>query len=236
MNNIESAVWLDEFYNSFEAEARGLYKIEPFWRVCQSCPDGHCCSHMTYSVQSGVGNPFIVEDWERMLKYLRDVLSLDEKNKIIKKILSSSRECIFVSQGRCSIHPARPWSCRTHPYTVSFHPNSGIFPVGELALPSCPALASAFGLKIDQMLIQKAAIMEKRPGSNLVKIKLKKHKPVWMIDATTYIEDYVKHSPPADRSDSDWLKLFALAREVGGGQGELLAGYVEKVTERKSGW
>jgi Fe-S-cluster containining protein len=234
VNTSESAAWLAGFYTRFEAETRLLHKTEPFWRACQRCPDGHCCYHLTYSVQSGVGNPFMIEDWQSMLMYVRDAFSRQEKNRLARNILSKSEQCIFLVDGRCSIYPARAWSCRTHPYTVSFHPNPELFPVAEIALPSCPALGANFGLKNGEILIQKAVITERAIDSNLVKLKLKKHKPLWLIDATAYLADYEKHTPPADRPVSDWLALFALARTAGGEHGDLLSRYVEKVTERKT--
>ena len=234
MDTVESTAWLEDFYARFEAETRLLYKTEPFWRLCQKCPDGHCCSRIIYSVKDWEGNPFIVEDWRRMLTYVRDFFSLGEKAGLIKTIFSNPEDCIFLAGGRCSIHPARPWSCRVHPYTVSFHPNRSLFPVGELELPSCPGLAPFFGLKNDQTFVQRALVTARDTNSNLVMLKLKKHKPVWLIDASAYFREYENNMPPANRPDSDWVDLFALAKQAGGEQGDILARYVEKVTARKS--
>jgi Fe-S-cluster containining protein len=222
-----------DFYNRFEAETKLLYKTEPFWRVCQKCPDGYCCSRLTYSVATSEGNPFLIEDWTRMLEYVRDKYSPVQKDKLIRNILSHSENCVFLVDGRCSLHSARPWSCRTHPYTVSFQPNSGLFPVGELALPSCPALAASFGLKKDQLLVQSTLVIDRDPDSHLVKVKLKKHKPVWLIDASAFIKAYEDKMPPADRPQAEWHALFSLAEEAGGEQGAVLARYVKKVTARK---
>jgi hypothetical protein len=116
---------------------------------------------------------------------------------------------------------------------VSFHPNTGLFPFGELALPSCPAFVYSFGLKQDQLLVQPVSLIARDPNSHLVKIKLKKHKPVWLIDASSYIKEYQGNMPPADRPQADWQALFSLAEEAGGQHGVVLARYVEEVTARK---
>lgn len=231
--NLSYSLWLEGFYSRFEAEAKKLYDTEPFWRVCRKCPDGHCCTRISYSAQNWEGDPFIIEDWVRMLTYVRDGFSPEQKSRLIRTTLSNAKNCIFVTEGRCSIHPARPWSCRTHPYTVSFHRDPGIFPIGELALPSCPALAPLLGIKKDQLLVQQARIIEKDPNNNLVKLKLKKHKPVWLIDATPYIREYQANVPPASRPVSEWQQLFSLAEEAGGEKGAILAKYVEAITALK---
>jgi len=48
-----------------------------------------------------------------------------------------------------------------------------------------------------------------------------------------YIREYQANIPPAARPESDWRQLFALAKEAGGEQGHILAGYVEATTELK---
>lgn len=58
---------------------------------------------------------------------------------------------------------------------------------------------------------------------------MKKHKPLWLIDASAYVKEYESHIP-GKWSDSDWKALWAFAREAGGAEGELLAFYIEKVT------
>ena len=230
---MDSAKWLKDIYGRFEAETKLLYQTEPFWKVCQKCPDGYCCSKGTYTVETSEGNPFLIEDWSQMLEYVRDKYSSTQKDKLIRNILSQSKNCIFLADAHCSLHPVRPWACRTHPYTVSFHPNKGLFPVGVLALPSCPTLAAFFGLKKDQLLVQSTSVIERHQNNHLVKIKLKKHKPVWLIDASSYIKELEDKMPPADRLPAEWQALFSLAEEAGGSQGTVLARYVEKVTERK---
>jgi Fe-S-cluster containining protein len=187
-------------------------------------------------VGASEGNPFLLEDWALMLEYVRDRYSSAQKDKLIQNILSHSENCIFLADGRCGVHPARPWSCRTHPYTVSFHPDPALFPVAKLGLPSCPAFAAFFGLQglaKGHLLVQSISVIERGPGNHLVKVKLKKHKPVWLIDASSYIKALEDNMPPADRPHKEWQDLFSLAEQAGGRQGLVLAGYVEKVTERK---
>ena len=234
MNALDKAPWLEDFYNRFEAETRQLYKTEPFWRACHKCPDGYCCSQVIYSTQVSEGNPFLIEDWTRMLKYVRDVFSSADKARLAKAILSENKTCIFFDNRRCSIYPSRPWSCRTHPYTVSFHPNAGLFPYEEIALPSCPEFAASFGLKPGQLFVQRTSVITREEHSSLVKLKLKKHRPIWVLDASAYIKEYESHIPLGNRPVSDWLELFALAKEAGGGeQGEILSRHVEKITRRR---
>ena len=233
MNAADATIWLGDYYARFEAETRKLHIKEPFWRICQKCPDGYCCSRATYSVQKGVGNPFLVEDWHRMLTFVKERYSAKDRDRLARAILSDPEECVFMVNRRCSIYPARPWSCRTHPYTVSFYPTPTLFPVGEIELPSCPSLAPYFGLKKDELWVQTAPVTSRDTNSNLVSLKLKKHKPLWVIDASTYIREYETNMPPADRPESDWVGLFAFAKEAGVEMGELLARYVENITARK---
>ncbi|MGA3093948.1 MAG: hypothetical protein ABSD79_01010 [Dehalococcoidales bacterium] len=75
------------------------------------------------------------------------------KKRLASNILAHRSDCIFLFGNRCSIHSAHPWTSRIYPYTVSFYPNPDLFIVGEMALPSCPALASLFGLKKDQEFV-----------------------------------------------------------------------------------
>jgi Fe-S-cluster containining protein len=229
MTLADSATWLREFYRRFDVETKLLYDREPFWRICQKCPDGYCCSRSSYVAVNRAGNPFLVEDWLLMLEFVQEHFSVADKKRLASNILSHRRDCIFLFGNRCSIHPARPWTSRIHPYTVSFYPNQDLFIVGEMAVPSCPALAPLFGLKKDQEYVQSLQIIASDEKSHLVQVKLKKHKPLWLIDASAYVKEYESHIH-GEWSDSDWKALWAFAREAGGEEGELLALYIEKVT------
>ena len=218
MSMMDSTKWLVDFYTRFEADTKLLYETEPLWHVCRKCPDADCCSKPIYSVGASLGNPFLLEDWTLMLEYVRDRYTSVQKDKLVRNVLSHSGDCIFLAGGRCGVHPARPWSCRTHPYTVSFHPNANLFPIAKLALPSCPALAGYFGLqglKQGHLLVQSISEIERGPANHLVKVKLKKHKPVWLIDASSYIMELEVNMPPADRPLGEWEGLFSLAEQAG---------------------
>jgi Fe-S-cluster containining protein len=233
MSNPNTAAWLDEFNRRFEQDVRKLHRKEPFWAVCQHCPDGYCCSKTIYATQQWSGNPYLIEDWSRMLVYVRDIFSNEDKARLGRNIASGSGQCIFTYRNRCSIYPVRPWSCRTHPYTVSFHADNDLFPSGEIALPSCPALCRPLGLKKDELMVSKAVITERDPDSSLVKLRIRKHKPVWVIDATEYVMQYEKNAPPPQKPDSEWMALFDLAQVAGSGCGDILSSYVQETTRLK---
>jgi len=80
----------------------------------------------------------------------------------------------FPFGNRCAVHAGRPWTCRFHPYTVSFSAGEGRFPVGEMALPSCPGYAAAFGIAVGEEYIQKLVIIRRdEQNPRLVLLKLK---------------------------------------------------------------
>ena len=92
-------------------------------------------------------------------------------------------------------------------------------------------MAHAFGLKRGQLLVENVSNVKKFKNGNLIRVKLKKRRPVWLIDATSYMQEYEKHIQE-QKSTSDWGRLFELAKKAGGNHGNLLALYVEKVTEK----
>lgn len=222
----EKTGWIKTFRNRFNKEIELLYSIEPFWHTCNQCSDGYCCSHKTFFVLQSQGNPFSAEEWWLQLEYVRDCFTQEQKKQLIHNILSHRQACIFLFGNRCSVHPARAWACRIHPYVISYHPASHLFPIGEIALPSCPALSTFFSIKQDALLVQRPHPLERT--CNLVKIKLRKRKPIWVIDATPYIAEYQQHIPSCyKKSNSDLEELLVLARQAGGKDGDILASYIE---------
>ncbi len=221
----QNIAWLKDFRRRFDAEVKHLYETETFWLACQRCASGYCCAHQIFPVAKTKGNPFSAEEWWLQLEYVRDHFSPAEKKQLIQNIASRRPDCIFLFGNRCAVHPARTWACRVHPYVVNYHPAPSLFPVGELALPSCPPLASSFDIKIDEHLTQKPAPGERR--ENLVKVKLRKHKPLWLIDASAYVKEYQAHvAVRRERPIAEWREVIDLAREAGGEDGDVLAAYV----------
>ena len=218
-------VWLKDFYGRFEADATRLYAREPLWRVCRNCPDGYCCSRPTYIARTRAFNPYLYEDWRLMLEYIRDNFSTIDKKRLAEHISSPEKKCIFLYDRRCRIHPVRSWTSRVHPYTVSFHPGSRFFATSSMELPSCPAMAEKFGVSPGELRIKKVEPLSRDLEANLVRVKIKKSKPLWVIDASAYVREYEGHIP-LQKSLMDFQSLFKLAWAAGGEQGELLSTYV----------
>jgi Fe-S-cluster containining protein len=228
MTLAEKSEWLKDFRKRFNDEVKLLYSAEPFWRACEKCADGYCCSHKIFPVQQSAGNPFSAEEWWLQMEYVLDHFSAEDKQQLVQNIISKRTACIFLFGNRCGVHSARTWACRVHPYVISYHPASNLFPVGELALPSCPALAASFGIKQDELVVQRPAPSAHHPAGSLVQVKLRKRKPLWVVDATPYVKELQKHVPlQKERPISDWEELLKLARQAGGKDGEILASYIE---------
>lgn len=225
----ENINWLKDFNRRFDAEVKQLHMREPFWQLCRRCPDGHCCGDIIFPVKNRLGNPFLAEEWWMMLDQVRGFSNWHRK-QLALNILSKRRACIFLFGNRCAVHAGRPWTCRFHPYTVSFSAGEGRFPVGEIALPSCPGYAAAFGLAVGEEYIQKLSVV-RRDGQNprLVLLKLKKHRPVWLIDAGDYLEEYERQARDKGNQPSEWQVLLDLAKQVGGAECDILPLYVEHV-------
>ena len=224
----DKAEWLKDFRKRFNDEVKLLYAVEPFWRACEKCADGYCCAHKIFPVLQSKGNPFSAEEWWLQMEYVRDRFSPQDKKQLVQNIVSKRPDCIFLFGNRCGAHPARTWACRVHPYVISYHPTSDIFPVGEIALPSCPTLASSFEVKQDELVVQRPPPLAHHAEGSLVKIKLRKRKPIWVVDASPYVKEYQKHVPlQKERPITDWEELIELAREAGGKDGDILASYIE---------
>lgn len=228
MSLAQKAEWLRDFRQRFAGEVKQLYSVEPFWRACEKCADGYCCSHKIFPVLQSQGNPFNAEELWLQWEYVRDHFTAEDRKQLIQNILSKRPDCIFLFGNRCGVHPARVWACRVHPYAISYHPSPALFPVGEIALPSCPTLASSFDIKQDELLVQRPQPLEHSPEGNLVKIKLRKRKPIWVIDATSYVKEFQKRVPlRPERPITDWEELLALVRQAAGKDGEIAVSYIE---------
>jgi len=230
MGIAENLAWMRDFLHRFDIEVKKLNKKEPFWLKCNQCPDGHCCQCIIYTVLSRRDNPFMAEDWWLMVEYAKNHFSSSDRKQLYSNILSKRSSCIFLFDNRCSVHAGRPWTCRFHPYSISFYSGHAQYPVGEIALPSCPAYASSFRIRIGEQYIQKPEILA-RDESNpmLIRVKLKKQKPLWVLDVTSFIEEYEKQAVTRENTPTPWYKVLALAEEAGGSECDILASYIENV-------
>lgn len=230
MGITENLIWMCDINARFDEHVKELYKREPFWRLCSTCPDGHCCSKVIFPVLNRKGNPFLAEDWWMMLEYARDHFSAADRGQLYQNIVSSRSSCIFLFGNRCRIHPSRPLACRFYPYSISFHINHDRYPVGEIALPSCPTYASKFGIQTDTMYVQKPPIMcRDDQNHNLIKVKLKKRKPLWVLDASEFVKEYDYQLNNREKIMPPWDELLELAAETGGAECSILPYYVDKV-------
>lgn len=230
MGITENLAWMRDFNRRFEKEINKLLSKESFWRKCSHCPDGHCCGNIVYPVLNRWSNPFMAEDWWLMLEHVRNQFSSTDRKQLYRNILSESSSCIFLFGNRCSVHAGRPWTCRFHPYSISFFSGHGQYPMGEIALPSCPAYADSFSIRIDEQYIQKLIILSRDESNPMfVKVKLKKHKPLWVLDATNYVEEYESHALTKENVPPQWHKVLLLAEEAGGSECDILASYIENV-------
>ncbi len=168
------------------------------------------------------------------LEHARDHFSAGDRKQLHNNIISKRLACIFLFGNRCAVHASRPWTCRFHPYAVSFYSGQGQYPVGEIALPSCPGCASSFGIGVDETFIQKPAILTRdAENPHLIQVKLKKRKPTWLLDASEYVAEYEKQASLRDKTPPPWQELLALAKEAGGDECFVLPYYLEKVLQLK---
>ena len=149
--------WLPDFFERFDHEVRLLLKEEPFWRGCYKCSDGHCCSKPVL--------PIMDPEWSLITVFIRESFSPQDKRRLMQNIESTRFRCIFLFSNRCSVYRVRPWICRIFPHTISFFSSPITFQVGGIALPSCPTLAAAFGLKVDQTFFQHPAVVARSSTS-----------------------------------------------------------------------
>ncbi len=221
--------WIKQLRQRFDKDVKGLMEREPLWQKCRNCVDGYCCGHEIYPVKKSRLNPFRLEEWWLMLEYVKNNFCDEDRKRLARNIFSKRPDCIFLFGNRCSVHPARAWACRVHPYTISFNPGSAYFPVGEISLPSCPSLASAFGIKTGEVLVQKPRVVTQDPINRLVQLKLRKRKPVWLMDASDYVREIEERAKESERTLADWEALLELAGKAGGKGGPLLQMYLEKM-------
>ena len=208
-----AAQWLKDFYIRFEREIQLLYEEEPFWKSCVKCTGGHCC--MTTSL------PIMTVEWDLIQEFVREQFSPIDKGKLLKRIESPGEECIFFFGNHCSVYPVRPYVCRQFPYTISFYSSPISTHVGGITLPSCPTFAHSFGLKEGEVFFQPLKALNRDISNHLVQCKLKKHRPLWLIDGTEYCREYEREIPKNETGTlegmtiHDWVRVAKLRRDKG---------------------
>lgn len=191
--------WLIDFFKRFDSEVQFLYKEEPLWKACYKCLSGHCCSKPVL--------PIMGAEWDLIRDFVKEQFSPKDKKRLLRKIESLSLECIYLVENRCSVYPVRPWICRLFPYTISFYSSPLTAQVGGIALPSCPTFAPVFGLKINELFFQYPKILTRHSSNRLVKCKLKKHRPLWLIDGTEYWREYEREMPKTANGVLDGMNM-----------------------------
>ncbi len=229
LSSIEStSKWLKTVFVRLDEDIHELHRVESFWHACLKCSDGHCCSQESYFASANVGNPFAAVEWWIALEYVRDCFTPDDRKQLVRNISSNRKACVFLFGNRCKVYPNRSWISRIHPYTISFYPGQYTLPEGEVALPSCPKYAPAFDIKVNELRVQRPRIVARSDDNRLVQLQLRKHKPVWFIDATRYVAEYESYL--AERrttaAGSPWEDLLRLAEDAGKEYGELLKAYL----------
>lgn len=209
----EVGKWLLDLFQRFDCDIELLLNEEPFWKVCHQCPDGNCCTKPIV--------PTMGEEWSLIRNFVKERFSVDEKKKLLRNIKAKQLQCIFLVNNRCSIYPVRPWACRIFPYTISFYSSPITKQVGGLALPSCPTLASAFSLKVGELFFHRPPVLYRHSSGRLVKCKLKKHRPLWLIDISEYWHEYEQNMPKNEAGTlegwnmHEWVGFAKYARETG---------------------
>jgi Fe-S-cluster containining protein len=203
--------WLRDFYQRFEGEIQLLYREEPFWKSCSKCSSNQCCRTTSH--------PIMTAEWDLVREFVREQLSPANREKISKRIERPGPDCIFLIGNRCSVYPVRPFVCRQYPYTVSFYSSHISANVGGITLPSCPTFASSFGLKVGAVFFQSVRVLDRHGSSHLVRCKLKRHRPLWLIDGTEYCREYERETPKNETGTlegmelHDWVRLARLRRD-----------------------
>ena len=179
--------WLIQFYKRFNKDVKLLLSKEPFWEICHSCPDGYCCRRSAI--------PVMTPEWNNIIRYVRDNLTNRNKNRYFKNVMSQEIQCPFLFDNRCLVYPVRPWACRIYPYVVSFYSTPLVIQSGNFIPPSCPTLAKSFGVNQGEITLCKAIPLEKDETRRLLKCQLQQPKPLWLIDASDYFQEYDKNMP-----------------------------------------
>ena len=181
----DALTWLHDFYRRYEEDTRALFATEPFWQTCGNCPDGDCCTSQTIPVMS--------PEWDNIVQYVRCNFSQRNKDRLLENIERSGQRCPYLFGRRCAIYPARPFTCRLYPYSISFrdYQDEKIkYESGTFFLPYCKALAEGFGNKIGGEIQVKPEIIERKTEFHLVKLKLDQPCDLWVIDRSDYKREY----------------------------------------------
>lgn len=205
--------WLIQLYKRFDKEVQLLLSKEPFWNICHSCPDGYCCRKSKIPVMS--------LEWDNITAYVKENFSKRNKDRYLENVMSQKIQCPFLFDNRCSVYPVRPWSCRIYPYIVSFYSTPLVIQSGSFIQPSCPTLAKSFGVTQGEISLIRAVVLEKDETGRLLKCQLQKPRPLWLIDASDYFQEYVESMPKNENgildgwSMHEWVGFTVYMKNTG---------------------
>jgi Fe-S-cluster containining protein len=197
-----------DIYARFEIEVRRLHEMEPLWNACQDCQDGYCCKRETV--------PVMKHEWERIVEFVKSNFSEGQKRRLQTNIEKGKPKCPFLMRERCAVYPARTWTCRIYPYTVS---HQRVAHNGEFIAPYCSAYAPLFGSREDCLDAFQYTVRERIENTNLIKIRINDQLEFWVIDITTYAVQFAALLPRNEKGVMDgddmhnWAGVVKLLRD-----------------------
>lgn len=204
---------LSSLYDKFNADVQLLLEKEPLWRVCSTCPDGHCCRRETV--------PVMGLEWDNIIRYLKSSFTKANKRIFQTNVDKGGLPCPFLIHDRCSVYSVRPWSCRIYPYTISFHTSLITSQSGTFYAPYCPTLAFPTGGKIGQLISYQPDVLNRLPDSRLVNVQINQNQSFWLIDITSYQSEYETFMPKNEYGTlfgddmHKWVGLIKYLRDTG---------------------
>jgi Fe-S-cluster containining protein len=205
--------WLIQFYRRFDKEVRLLLSKEPFWKICHQCPDGDCCKKSLI--------PVMTPEWDNIVEYVKKNFPKRNKERYLENVMSQNIQCPFLFDSRCSVYSVRPWSCRIYPYIVSFYSTPLVIQSGNFIMPSCPTLAQSFGVNQGEISFCKAVSLERDKTGQLFKCQLQQPRPLWLIDASDYFQEYDKNMPKNENGNLEgwnmhqWFEFALHMKDTG---------------------
>lgn len=99
---------LKEIKEELQREIDELYRKDPYWKKCLSCPfKGRCCEENDIDIRE--------DEWEEISSFLAE--NPEVEKKVYENYLFHSR-CYFHTSTCCLIAPIRPTNCLYTPYQL----------------------------------------------------------------------------------------------------------------------
>jgi Fe-S-cluster containining protein len=173
-----------EIYSEFEKEVQVLHLRETLWHPCTACPDCYCCRHETV--------PVMTHEWERIVSFVKKEMPARQKRRLESQVDKGKPKCPFLMNERCSVYPARAWTCRIYPYTIS---NYRIAHASQFIAPYCRAYQTIFNAREGKLEAFPYEVLEKEEQCHLVKIRINSQQEFWVIDITEYAQEFHRLLP-----------------------------------------